>query len=704
MIMANITPASTITLYSNVDITNGQQIAFRSSADQIAYFNSKKIAGHEKTKCSYVRHQRGWLKIQDKMGIMLTCNYISWKNGDAGFENKTIYARVIDFNYINNETVQINYVIDWFQTFMFDVTYESATLEREHLSQADWTLMESNPFTENVYELQTPENNLVADKSMEKYYDSGAFITPYSSGGYAHDTSDVVNTWATLPVIAMLISNYDTNEYDGIENYFDVFIDSEGNVTKNDEYAFYNVTFPNTIKTPVPRAFNIGLIGCNHSENSYPDPYDEYQLRVDKLKLAIDTLTFQGLTCQIIGLFLVNMEFVRSWLVTVGAGVKKLKDNWYGIGLPTLPTGVINKKLMRAPFHYIRVETTNGDIKEYNYEDFVEVIEGRKPTGFTGAVSARLFEVGNFDGNPKSALVPYMYKGERPVTGSTEFVDRYFPVNLDVNERVEFDTYPQIGFTTDAYLTYLSSEYLNSIAGRTRYSVGLQKENANAKVAGSIIGGIGDVVTGVGTGASAGGVAGPVGAVVGGVGGGLMGGAKGVHNYANASVEAENLMTGIANANAVRTSGYFDASNIASGAKPDMLYNDSKSAYVADEYHAGSAGSLGYYLGIGDPASFKITRVSLKNTFLLKYDAYLTRYGYSSSRVGLPRICNYMTTNTVSTGLLPKFLLQSNGQYETYVKCQDIDVKSTMKPVSDFFEQMFKNGMRFVDGSSLITP
>ena len=57
--------------------------------------------------------------------------------------------------------------------------------------------------------------------------------------------------------------------------------------------------------------------------------------------------------------------------------------------------------------------------------------------------------------------------------------------------------------------------------------------------------------------------------------------------------------------------------------------------------------------------------------------------------------------NSSNNAELPKFLTQTNGYSMTYVKTQSMNVNSTMKPVSDFIEQMFNNGMRFIDGSTL---
>lgn len=667
--MANIAPCSTITLYSNVPITNGQQLAFKKVADQTAYFASKKISGHESTNCTYVR-RTGQLKIQDKMGIMLQCNYFSFKNGNADFENKTIYCRVTDFSYINNNTVLVSYVVDWFQTFMFDVTYESAILEREHLSVLDWGKVSTNPYDPSVYEMWTPED-LPVDKSMEKVYTSGNPIVHYGEIGYA-DLPTSIDTGYTFygrPVIVVFVSDYDTAGV-GTDffDYFDAYIDSEGDIHKGSTFTYCTPTFRaiftgDSVDVPVPRAVNVGFFAC---EGTSP-----YALHLSAMKNFINGMTLQGLTCQIIGMYLINETFLGAFLDTVDGNANTI---YYGIVRPnpkdTSNTAVVNKKLMFAPFSYLRVETTNGDIKELNFEDFKDCQDSNSGV-------AKIHMLATLDGLPQMDIVPENYKYKFTA-------DPYYStINLNIDERLTYGAFPQIGFTTDAYLTFLSNQYIGNLQSRTTASEQTTK-----------VGKIGGVLGAFSTALAQAGVGGqyinPF---------GLLGGAV---NVTNEAIAATNQIKAYDESSVLRNLGGDDASAIASGDAVSEVFDEARQGYVADQYHAGSSGTLPYYLGMKDASTIKFTRVMLKPIFYQQYDAYFTKYGYNSSRMGLPRICYYMQNSNVNANL-PKFLLQQNGQYETYVKCKTIDVHYTMKPVSDFIEAMFRNGMRFIDGSSLIS-
>ena len=158
-----IVPNSTISLYSGVEIDNDEQLVFSSLAGQNAYFINKRVLAE--APCTVVR-KTGALRIEvSPASILNGCNYISFIN--PMFENKTIYARIIDYDYINNECVEITYAIDYWQTWMFDVQFEDTYIEREHLSEEDWNKAEQNPYDPTIYEFRTDEN-LVTSRDLEK--------------------------------------------------------------------------------------------------------------------------------------------------------------------------------------------------------------------------------------------------------------------------------------------------------------------------------------------------------------------------------------------------------------------------------------------------------------------------------------------------------------------------------------------------------
>ncbi len=697
--MAYVVPDSIINLYGGVHITNKQQIAFKTRSQQTTYFASKLI--RSKVACSYVR-RTGRLKIEDGVGLMLSCNYISFRN--PSFEDKEIYARVVDVNYVNNTTVEISYIIDWFQTFMFDVTYEDAVMQREHLSVADWNKVQTNPYDRTVYEMFTPEN-LPVGKDMEKLYTIPNGVDNYlclqpNQPMNDQDTAYTTlfdDTYSKFKDIVFMISDFDFMEISQQEltefwNCFDTIYTSAGWKAYKSSGTFFVSSadhrllgeddgqgYPVYLNTPVPIAYNICFLTYN-SETP--------ETCMGNVQKVIDFLTLHQLTHCIIGLYQVSTNF-KVFILNNGGFNYKVA--------PVNDVNVVNKKLMHSPYQYIRVETASGDIKEYHYEKFLV----RNQDG-----TFNLRVLGTINGQPCMMILPYYYKNGSYKGDSGSNIWSLFNLSsmlgYNIAERLEFNSFSQIGFVTDAYLAYLGEQYTQNLQNRTTGSEYYARAYSDKGVLDAYGERIGGVISGGLAGAKAGFTSGgPVGAVVGAIGGVFTGGVSGNLKYGSTTQANENLNQMYDEANVLGALGVKDAQAIASGDVPSAVFNEAKAGFVADEYHPSNANSSNLYISeFGDVESFKITRVQLRDVFVQKYDSYFTRYGYSSSRVGIPRICNFMANSSDNT-LLPKFLTQTNGLSMTYVKTQDMNVNTPLKPVEDFIESMFNNGMRFIDGSTL---
>lgn len=128
--MPLIMPNTDIVLCKNVplDASYDHTVTFASQAAQLAYFYSKayKII-HEN---SYQRAMKNRLRIECTMEEAVQCNYLYFKN--TSFENKTFFAFITGWSYINNVTTEITYELDVFQSFWFDINIKASFVEREH--------------------------------------------------------------------------------------------------------------------------------------------------------------------------------------------------------------------------------------------------------------------------------------------------------------------------------------------------------------------------------------------------------------------------------------------------------------------------------------------------------------------------------------------------------------------------------------------
>lgn len=618
--MATIAPSSEIKLYSNIQITGGMNIAFSTRAAQTAYFNRHVVQHH--TNCYYVR-KTGTLKVEARPSIVNSCNFISFRN--PAFLDKTIYARIVDWEYINNETTEIRYAIDWWQTYMFDCRYLRGQIEREHLSQDDFVKAESNPYDLSIYEFNTSEA-LPTGESLEPNYTLGTNLDTIGPNG--------------SPWVVIQVSSFDTeivplNPLVGL---------SSAVFTPNNEVIIGGVT--RELKLKLPHA------------------YYTFVTQENRMHPILDYLTKQGLTMEIIGIYMINSDIITSYLEINGNDVPKssmykIKSNW-------LKTGYRNKKLCRHPFQYIRVVTPANEIKEYQIERFMS--------------DRLLYMALCLDGVNMISILPYGYKEFKNNGGNLE--------NLNYGERIDFNNIGQVGFATDAYLAFQSNQYAKTLQERT-----VSKAAA---------------LTGHGLGMSTYDYAHPkygehlsVADLFG------RGTAMAVQMASTMLPDFVNNLPVVGDvvkslgapgfdetikqdfAETYRTSDNNDAD-------PYQIYKD---AYAADEYHAGdSNGMIDSYFALngGKLYQFQVFYVSLLPDIMNKYDNYFSYYGYNSQRVGVPRILNYVT----QSGSQPHFD-DLDGLVKTYVKTSGIRITNVPENVSGYIENIFNSGCLFLKGENL---
>lgn len=182
--MAQVVPASTVTLYSNIKIRKGMGPTFSTPVKRESYFQQH--IERVNTPVTYVRRD-GEVQLKVPFSVVNRCNYISFVN--PSFENRIWYGFITNFEYENNENCIIYYVIDPLMTYMFDFTMVPCMLARQMLSQDDTVLANTNPYNPNIWQFTTPED-LATDRVLEKpVYNLRRF-----SGGQGNDGNYMLST------------------------------------------------------------------------------------------------------------------------------------------------------------------------------------------------------------------------------------------------------------------------------------------------------------------------------------------------------------------------------------------------------------------------------------------------------------------------------------------------------------------------------
>lgn len=134
--MSLVTPIpqnTTIKVYSGIPWDNTlRDIRLFDTAAQRDTFLQAHLQGVWE-KCSVVSIGKS-IKVEGSYNSFLESNYLSFTNQlDVGVA-RTIYAYITSIAYVNVNTVQIDYEVDWIQTYLFEFEFNSCMVEREHVN------------------------------------------------------------------------------------------------------------------------------------------------------------------------------------------------------------------------------------------------------------------------------------------------------------------------------------------------------------------------------------------------------------------------------------------------------------------------------------------------------------------------------------------------------------------------------------------
>ena len=618
--MPQIAPTSTIELYSGVEITNGQQVVFASASGQNAYFQAR--VALSSVNCSYVR-KTGRLKVEAPASKVANCNYIGFRN--ASFENRVFFARIVNWEYINNVTTEIAYEIDYFQTYMFDVTYDNALIVREHLSETDFQKAAADPWDNSIYEFQTNENLAISEDMFEISSDEDVAI-PNLGPNYA---VLCIATWAET-------GGEEETWYSLLSENCTWGIRADGDSINAIPVAVGVPPF----KFPMLNPFDVVVIEIG----------DDYAGTKTKLKNILNYMTVNNITEELLGIYLMPYFILGVWLNSTDSQV------WNGKAQIALPDfsgdgSYVNKKLYRSPFAFCEC-VADSNIKEYKYENFSDRSDD----------SIKFTIVGSLDNIPIVSILPMNYKTQFTAPeGSPE------SWNGNLLERIDINNIPQIAFTIDSYLAFIGQQY-QQVLSQTD-AVITTNESVDALETGGVFDhGISGILPN------------------------LINKGKYVVNAVGSWVNPRDNMSEMLQREADRDlrSEAANAMTNTSGDYVSNVFGKAQNAYALHEYHAGTGNTIPLYAGFtGSPSGFYFLRRSLKPVIGAVYDYYFSEYGYTSNRVGVPRVCNYIK----QSGDQPHFQGPA-----TYCKTTGMKVISPMKTVSDYIEGVFNGGCKFLKG------
>ena len=737
-----IAPSSTVKLYSGVQIIPGRQIAFSSKANQTAYFASKLVQSD--TPCTYVRRTYS-VKVEVALSVVKNCNYISFVNPD--FENITWYARITNYEYVNNACTEIFYAIDYFQTFMFDVNFEVCTIDREQLSVTDYAKSENNPYDYSIVEMRTDENIPLPDEvfNFPTVGDTSGTRT-FLPGGY-EDTGNEQIAQSTYLYTILLSSP--VTKLTAVESAYEGLLPSDVVIRMCNACGFASAVsssgnLPIGISIPVNK-----LVHADGSANAYKggswcvwapsgsswtNPYNTNEhisfgfgslvsymnnnptqtlilatTSYSAMQGILDDLAENDAVSSIQGMYLLPFTFLanlhansetsiqdpNSWSTSGGVGPftddigESAPASFVETINPVFQSGIKNKKLYTFPYQYIKVSSPDGSAKEYKFEDFTDLQSLN--SGLASDFDCKFLYMTDISGKPIMGVYPYDYK---------MFFDATYNYRhrLNAEERFEYTDIPQVAYMTDAYLAYVGSQYSEQMKlepmrenmKTQKYMYDNYDKWANKVDTYGAVGYVGDYLSMGGSALSGEGNMSAIGASMKGVGTTI--GKAQLMNMKTAEY-ATNIQKNQAALNLRQ-----EANNWANTGEIGPQLSAAKPAFRVNNYVAGGGvGAMANYL---NGMRFMFDVITLKTAFLQKFDEYFTNYGYKSTRTGVPHIATYL--GGTKTGNAPKFLQNSQGYYVTYVKTVDCKVYSSMELITEFFESLFNAGIQLIDGDTLL--
>ena len=102
---------------------------FSSSAQQLEYMNGK-VLFNLGDDFGYITKENNAIRVEKSQGELLGADYIMYKN--TGYRNKWFFAFITKIEYVSDGTSYIYYEEDYYQTWMFEMTFGQCFVEREH--------------------------------------------------------------------------------------------------------------------------------------------------------------------------------------------------------------------------------------------------------------------------------------------------------------------------------------------------------------------------------------------------------------------------------------------------------------------------------------------------------------------------------------------------------------------------------------------
>ena len=298
---------------------------------------------------SYQRYGDNTLRVEGIADSYYDCNYMYFENVINAAPSKTFYCFITDVRYVNDHTTEIDYVLDVFQTYFFDVKVLPSFVEREHTV--------SDEIGENI----VPEHLQLGEYTCSQTYNR--FVTNPSS------LQPNIQWYIMIKYVPNSPAHLQPQQHNKFNTRF---------------WAGSPAAFPAGVQ-------DWGGYCCM---NGFPEAYTYictplYQSTATEIANSMLNLTslcnaLIEMSATIIGIDLIPTEIANDYYIP-----SESESSWYWIEAPAPHTWTLHqpssfrpenpddswyiprcKKLFTSPFMKLVINNNQGEVSEFNWEDF----------------------------------------------------------------------------------------------------------------------------------------------------------------------------------------------------------------------------------------------------------------------------------------------------------------------------------------------
>lgn len=451
--MSRFIPGSELYILANVSCDKGYNHSFRFNDrdEQTSYFSNKAVyklsAGTNDF--SYFR-QNNTIRVNKSPEELNFCNYLMFKNTEfyntvGDFQMvKWIYAFIDSVEYANNGCAEIYFTVDVLQTFYFDFEFGKCFIERQHsitdvpgdnvvpepVNYGDFTAVNEVVSGSETVGTGTRATKWLAGLVMNKVFPRHGTFSP--TGGYNVEYTGLLNRSAEFgfslyiqrPTPDFGSPNYDTssaepivwnhNPVEGIPTslywYMDIPVDNNPN--------YYPLPYSNAFidYSQVEKLTAYGFNSHVYNSRTYTEGSGASYIAGE-----LNLMTLIDFICRgfIEGLDENNIEGVFIYPAQASATGNTQNATLLGflrgisaksVELPLTNRFVdksrvytaANKKLLTAPFTYVKTINGNGGSASYKFEDSDNLSAGER--------AFKAYQIMSIAGQYTAQLVPRNYE------------------------------------------------------------------------------------------------------------------------------------------------------------------------------------------------------------------------------------------------------------------------------------------------------